>query len=50
MKLLFKLLVETKSKFVKKYVQSCVAAKIVKDSIYEIIKEILVENNTSVTP
>ena len=38
LKLLPKLLAETKNKFVKKYLQTCLVAKIAKDDIVKMIK------------
>lgn len=38
MKLLYKVLTETSNKFVKKYVQTCLAAKVAKDSINKTLK------------
>lgn len=49
MKFLYKIYQETKNKFVKKYLQTCLVAKIIKDEISIEVNEILKESkNTNI--
>lgn len=49
MKFLYKIYQETKNKFVKKYLQTCIVAKIIKDEISIEVNEILKESkNTNI--